>query len=115
FSFMAAQTRERINSDADTEMKSNAEVYTGDALGMLQAGNAVFSIPMALLGPIGLATGAASYGVQVGMEADQAVEGYTQAERQRGLHQAVTDVATMAFFHALGKGASATGESTLEA
>ncbi len=115
FSFMAAQTRERINSDADTEMKSNAEVYTGDALGMLQAGNAVFSIPMALLGPIGLAIGAASYGVQVGMEADQAVEGDTQAERQKGLHQAVTDVATMAFFHALGKGASATGEPTLEA
>jgi hypothetical protein len=103
FGFMASQTRERINNDADTEMKSNAEVYKDNALGMLQAGNAVFSIPMALLGPIGIALGATSYGVQVGMEIDKAVEGDTQAERETGLHQAVTDVATMAFFHALGK------------
>lgn len=112
FAFIASQTRQRINSDADTEMKSNAEVYKDDALGMLQAGNAVFSIPMALLGPIGLAIGAASFGTQVGMEVDKAVEGDTQAERQSGLHQAVTDVATMAFFHALGK--SAPGDSTLD-
>lgn len=113
FSFMASQTRQRINSDADTEMKSNTEVYKEDALGMLQAGNAVFSIPLALLGPIGIAIGATAYGVQVGMEVDKAVEGDTQAERKSGLHQAVTDVATMAFFHALGK--AAPGDPTVEA
>ncbi len=110
FSFMASQTRQRINNDADTEMKSNAEVYKGDALGMLQVGNAVFSIPMALLGPVGVAIGAASYAVQVGAEVDEAIEGDTQAERESGLHQAVTDIATMAFFHALGKTGPATGD-----
>lgn len=110
FSLMASQTRQRINQDADTEMKSNAEVYKDDALGMLQAGNAVFSIPMALLGPVGVAIGAASYGVQVGMEVDKAIEGDTQTERESGLHQAVTDIATMAFFHALGKAGPATGD-----
>ncbi len=115
FAFMAGQTRERINNDADTEMKSNAEVYKDNALGMLQAGNAVFSIPMALLGPIGIAMGAASYGAQVGMEVDKAVEGDTQAERESGLHAAVTDVATMAFFHAVGKAGSATGDPPIEA
>ncbi|WP_124433989.1 dermonecrotic toxin domain-containing protein [Pseudomonas orientalis] len=115
FTFMTNQTRQRINYDADTEMKSNAEVYKDDALGMLQAGKAVFSIPMALLGPIGLAIGATSYGVQVGMEIDQAVEGDTQAERKSGLHAAVTDVATMAFFHALGKAAPSNGGSAGEA
>ncbi|MBH3421970.1 dermonecrotic toxin domain-containing protein [Pseudomonas gessardii] len=114
FSYMASQTRQRINNDADTEMKSNAEVYKDDALGMLQAGNAVFSIPMALLGPIGIAIGAASYGAQVGLEIDQAVEGDTQAERKNGLHAAAMDVATMAFFHALGKSGASTGEAPLE-
>ena len=115
FTNMATQTRQRINYDADTEMKSNAEVYKDDALGMLQAGNAVFSIPLALLGPIGVAIGATSYGVQVGMELDQAVEGDTQAERKSGLHAAATDVATMAFFHALGKAAHSDGDPTVEA
>jgi hypothetical protein len=110
FSFMASQTRQRINNDADTEMKSNAEVYKADALGLLQAGNAIFSIPMALLGPIGIAVGATSYGAQVGMEIDQAVEGDTQAERESGLHAAAMDVATMAFFHALGKAGPSTGD-----
>lgn len=114
FTFMADQTRQRINYDADTEMKSNAEVYQDDALGMLQAGNAVFSIPLALLGPIGIALGATSYGVQVGMEIDQAVEGDTQAERKSGLHGAVTDVATMAFFHALGKATPSNGDPAVE-
>jgi hypothetical protein len=108
FSFMASQARQRISADANTEMTSNSEVYKADALGMLQAGNAVFSIPLALLGPIGLALGAASYGAQVGLEIDKAVEGDTQAERANGLHQAATDVATMAFFHALGKAGPAT-------
>lgn len=110
FAFMASQARQRINSDANTEMTSNNEVYKDDALGVLQAGNAVFSIPLALLGPIGLALGAASYGAQVGLEIDKAVEGDTPAERASGLHQAATDVATMAFFHALGKAGPATLE-----
>lgn len=114
FSFMASQTRQRINNDADTEMKSNAEVYKADALGLLQAGNAIFSIPMALLGPIGIAVGATSYGAQVGMEIDQAVEGDTQAERESGLHAAAMDVATMAFFHALGKAGPSTGDPAAE-
>ncbi|MBD8272673.1 dermonecrotic toxin domain-containing protein [Pseudomonas fluorescens] len=114
FSFMASQTRQRIDKDADTEMKSNAEVRKDDALALLQAGNAVFSIPMALLGPIGLALGAASYTAQVGMEIDQAVEGDTQAERKSGLHSAVMDVATMAFFHALGKAGPSTADPAVE-
>jgi len=114
FTFMASQTRERINSDADTEMKSNAEVYKEDALGMLQAGNAIFSIPLALLGPIGIAVGAASYGVQVGLEVDKSVEGDTQAERESGLHAAAMDVATMAFFHAMGKSSPSIGDPSME-
>ena len=114
FSFMASQTRQRIDNDADTEMKSNAEVRKDDALALLQAGNAIFSIPMALLGPIGLALGAVSYTAQVGMEIDQAVEGDTQAERKNGLHSAVMDVATMAFFHALGKAGPSTADPAVE-
>lgn len=115
FSFMASQTRQRINNDADTEMKSNAEVYKDNALGLLQAGNAVFSIPMALLGPIGIAIGAASYGAQVGMEVDKAIEGDTQAERESGLHAAAMDVATMAFFHAVGKSVPTPVDPAIEA
>lgn len=115
FSFMASQTRERINNDADTEMKSNAEVYKDDALGLLQAGNAVFAIPMALLGPIGLALGTALFGAQVGLEIDTAVQGDTQAERASGLHAAVMDVATMGFFHALGKSVPLTADPAVEA
>lgn len=109
FSVMARQTRERIASDTDTEMKSNAEVYKDNALGMLQAGNALLSIPLALLGPIGLAIGGAALGAQVGMEVDKAVEGDTQAERQAGLQGAVMDVATLAFFHAAGKAGASLG------
>jgi len=115
FSAMARQTRQRIESDADTEIKSNAEVHKDNALGMLQAGNAVFSIPLALLGPIGLGIGAASFGAQVGMEVDKAIEGDTQAERQEGLHGAVMDVATLAFFHALGKAGSSAGTTDVQA
>jgi hypothetical protein len=49
------------------------------------------------------------------MEIDKAVEGDTQAERKSGLHAAVMDVATMAFFHALGKAGPSTGDPTVEA
>lgn len=105
FVFMAQQTQARIASDIDTEIKSNAEVHTDDALGFVQSANAVFSIPLALLGPIGVGIGAAALGVQVGMEAQKAASGDSQQERQEGLNAALFDIATMALVHAVGKSA----------
>lgn len=111
FSMMQAQTRQRIELDVDTEMKSNQEVHKDNALGFLQAGNAVFSIPLALLGPIGMTIGALSLSTQVALEVDKGVEGDTTAERQAGMRSAAMDMATMAFFHAVGKSTSRTAEA----
>lgn len=111
FSMMQAQTRQRIEQDVDTEMKSNQEVHKDNVLGLLQAGNAVFSIPLALLGPIGMTVGALSLSTQVALEVDKGVEGDTTAERQAGMRSAAMDMATMAFFHAVGKATSQTAEA----
>ncbi|MDQ0742338.1 dermonecrotic toxin domain-containing protein [Pseudomonas sp. W4I3] len=105
FAFMAKQTQARIAADIDTEIKSNAEVHKDDALGFVQSANAVFSIPLALLGPIGVGIGAVALGAQVGLEAEKAVDGDTQQERQGGFQAALFDVATMALVHAAGKSA----------
>lgn len=105
FAFMAKQTQARISSDIDTEIKSNAEVTKDNALGFVQSANAVFSIPLALLGPIGLGIGAVAFGTQVGLEVENAVDGDTQQERQSGLHASLFDLATMALVHAAGKSA----------
>ena len=103
FTQMAAQTQRRMNSDLDVEMKSNAEVTADNALLMLQATNAIFSIPLALLGPIGMGLNALAFGVQVGLEVVKAVDGDKQENRESGLNAALMDMATVALLHAMGK------------
>ncbi|AZE70741.1 hypothetical protein C4K00_0482 [Pseudomonas synxantha] len=103
FTMMARETQARIESDLDTQIKSNSEVYRDDALGVVQSANAVFSIPLALLGPIGMGVNALAFTTQVGLETDQAIEGDTYSERKNGFKAAVTDVAMMAMSHAVGK------------
>ena len=102
FAMMAKQTQSRIESDIDTQMKSNSEVIRDDALGLAQSANAILSIPLAFLGPLGMAVNALSFSTQVGLETEKAVEGDTRKERQEGMRGAVMDVAMMGFTHATG-------------
>jgi hypothetical protein len=102
FAMMAKQTQSRIESDIDTQMKSNSEVIRDDALGIAQSANAILSIPLAFLGPLGMAVNALSFGTQVGLEVEKAVEGDTPQERQEGVRGAAMDVAMMGFTHAVG-------------
>lgn len=102
FVVMARQTQSRIESDIDTQMKSNCEVIRDDALGIAQSANAIFSIPLAFLGPLGMAVNALSFGTQISLEAEKAVEGDTPEERQEGMRGAAMDLAMMGFTHAVG-------------
>lgn len=104
FSCLAQQVHARVNSDADVHIKSNGEVHTDDALRMLQAANAIFSIPLAMLGPIGMTINAGLLGTQVGVEVERSVNGDTQEERKADLLGAIQDAAMLSVVHSVGLG-----------
>jgi len=102
FDDMARRTRERDASDADTLIKSNAEVRADMWTHYLQAANStVGMIAGTIGGPIGGLLAAGAFGAQLAVQGYASSQGDTNQQRQAALAALGADVATALLFGGL--------------
>jgi len=120
FSHLRDAARQRMNADAHFALRSNADLRKQMWLGYLGAFDRTIGPLAALDWPVALA-GVGAGLAQTGLAIDQAVNGHTTAERQRGFIQAMLaavdtlfDVALLASARVNAAGEMELGEAPLD-